>query len=176
MSNSSTQKLIEINEKIKNLKAVKCRITHEKVPIDEKTNLPISKFIGEKVFERIGFCQEEIRNERISCSHTMATELLHDALNLLGENEAEVVKLRSNLMDVIFQIHQLDHQKSDAEKDLAILIEERENKLIGNSDSRIDLAKEKIEDIESKHDKFVDKIATLKDKIVVELEYVIKKL
>lgn len=169
MSNSNTQKLVEINEKIKNLKAVKCRITHEKVQIDEKTNLPISKYIGEKVYERIGFCPKDVREERISCSHTMATEILHSALNLLGEKET-ILNLRNNLMDLVFQIHQLDHQKSDVERDLAILIERKTQNPNKTLETEIDLATEKIKNIENEHDQRVDGIAEVRDQIVIEIE------
>ncbi len=173
MANTNIQKLIEINERIKGLKAVKCGIAHEKVHIDNITNLPVSNYTGEIVYERVGFCSKDLRNERISCSHSMASYILEDALNLLDTESEKIIYLKNNLKDVMFQIYQLDIKKGEAEKRLAILIEKNVNETDEVSEADIKMAREEIEKIKNEHDGRVDEIAEVRNRTVAEIESVI---
>lgn len=175
MRDAIISKLIEIKEKVEDLKAVKCRVNHERVLTDKETGLPLSKYIGEKVYERIGFCPREVREQRISCGHTNAPDILKNALTLLDSEGKDVEILRTELMNVITQIHLLDHRKGDAEKQLAILIEKKNNLPKKSFEKEISPARDAINDLENEHRGYVDKIAEVRDRIVAELETIIKE-
>ena len=174
MSDAEISKLIEIKGKVENLKAVKCRVNHERVVIDKETGVPISTYIGEKAYERIGFCPSEVREQRISCGHTRASYILEDALTLLDSQGKNVKDLRNELNNVTTQIYMLDHRKGDAEKHLAILVEKKLNSSEQSFEKEISLAKDAINDLENEHSDYVDKIAEVRDRIVLELERLIE--
>lgn len=170
MSDATISKLIEMKEKLGKLEAVKCGIAHEKVLIDEQTNLPITTYTGEIVFERIGFCAPETRKKRISCSHTSAPYILQDALMLLEFEGADVEFLKKEFFDVTNQICQLDHKKGDAEADLAKLIAKKQTEPNQQTETEIASANREIKKIENEHAESVDKIAKLRDRIILEIE------
>ena len=175
MNNFERDKFIELYEKIRNLKSVKCRLTHERVQIDQTSKLPIAKNIGEIVYDRIGFCRPEIRNERISCGHTMAHLSLLEAVEIL-ESEGKITDdLRIELDNLTNRIYQLDHKKGDAEKHLAILIEKQFYTPPEVSETNLEAANDAIKEIEIEHDECVKGIGKLHKRIIKEMRILIEK-
>ncbi len=175
MNGDKLNKFIDLRNRIKNLKTVKCRLNHERVLIDKQTNLPISQSVPETVFERIGFCRPEIRRERISCGHTMARYILEDALTLLECEESDIQDLRNDLNETASRIHALDHEKGFAEKRLAELIEKKHFEPEHFLPEDLESAKKEITSIERQHDLCIEKIADVRTSLIIELQRVIEK-
>lgn len=176
MNDDKLNKFIDLRDRIKDLKVVKCRLNHERVLIDKKTNLPVSNSVPETVYERIGFCRPEIRRERISCGHTMARYILEDALMLLDCEESDIQNLRNDLIETANRIHVLDHEKGFAEKRMAELIEKKHFEPEDFLAEDLESAKEEIKLIERQHDLCIEKIAAVRECIIIELQRVIEKL
>ncbi|CAN5292282.1 hypothetical protein BH10ACI1_BH10ACI1_01060 [soil metagenome] len=174
MNDNELRKFIELYEKITNLKSVKCRLMHERVQIDKTSKLPITKNVGEIVYDRIGFCRPEIRNERTSCGHTMAHISLLEAVKLLEAEGNITGDLRKELNNLTNRIYQLDHKKGDAEKNLAVLIEKQFYEPEEVSEKNLE-AVAAIKEIETQHDECVEGLGNLRDQIIKEMRVLIEK-
>jgi len=108
----------ELFENVARLKAVKCRLKHERVLYDGKSDLPIAECLPEMGFQRIGLCSPEIRRERISCGHTMARYALENALSLLAENGVNMIWMfvRDNYCLYIFKLRRFDQAFGEGKK------------------------------------------------------------
>lgn len=173
MDNFEKVQFVELFEKVKNLKTAKCRLRHERVQIDAESNLPVTRHIPETVFDRIGLCTWEIRNERVSCGHTTAHLVLLDAIEILESENRIKEDLRADLDSVLNQIYQLDHKKGDAEKDLAMAIEKRETGADNGFDKTLETAAAAIDEIESQHDECVEGIGKVQARIIDEMQKLI---
>lgn len=172
MENEELDKLIELRGRIEGLKAVKCRVVHERVRLDKESGLPLTRNIFNPVYVRIGLCPPEIRAGMISCGHTMARYALEDALSLLPDSAGKQA-LRDELSGISDGIHALDHQRGDAEKYLAELIEKKHLTPEDFSEKEFERTTARIRSLEQKHSEYVDRIAAVREKILAEIQAVI---
>lgn len=170
MNAGEPEKFSEIYKKVLRLKAVKCRLAHERIRYDTKTSLPIAEILPELGYKNTGFCAPEIRAERINCGHTMARYLLEDALTLLAESGVETENLKSDLDEATNNIHSLDHEKGFAEKRLAQLVEKKYSEPENDLTGEIEKAKNEIKEIENLHSFYVEKIGKVRDSIISEMQ------
>ena len=175
MNDAALKKFNDLLEKIKNLKSVRCGLTHERVLIDKNSKLPITRNIKEIIYDRIGLCRPEIRSERISCGHTTAHLPLLKALEILESEGIIKTDLRTELKRLLNRIYQLDHKKGDAEKHLAILIEKQfyEPEKVLETDFKAAAAA--IREIESQHNEYVERLGKMRDRIIGEMQMLIEK-
>ena len=161
MNADELKNFIALNKKIANLKAVKCRLTHERVKFDAETNLPVAESLPELGYERVGLCPPEIRSERLACGHTMARYLLEDALSILAENGVETDDLKTGLDEATCRIHSLDHEKGFADKHLAQMIEKKYVQPENDFSEQIQTRGDAIKNIENQHNRICPKIANV---------------
>ncbi len=174
MNEIDQAKFIELFATVKNLKTVKCRLTHERVQIDKASNLPVTRHLPETIYDRIGLCPHETRSNRVSCGHTTAHLPLLDAIKMLEPSDSDNHHLWSDFDRILNQIYQLDHKKGFAESDLAVLIEKQINQKEEFSGADLEVAKKVIQEIEVQHDKCVEEIGKVRDRVVVEMQKVIE--
>ena len=174
MNADELKNFIALNKKIANLKAVKCRLTHERVKFDAETNLPVAESLPELGYERVGLCPPEIRSERLACGHTMARYLLEDALSILAENGVETDDLKTGLDEATCRIHSLDHEKGFADKHLAQMIEKKYVQPESDFSKEIQTARDAIKNIENQHTEYVEKIANVRDLIISKMQFFIE--
>lgn len=124
MKDDLLNQLIESREQLTHLKAIACRMAHERVLIDRKTQLPVAGIVPEIEFERVGLCSTARRFGNPACSHTMARYPLENALDIL-EQRGDYGEWRAEFNDLNNTIHLLDHEKGEAEKRLARVIKEK---------------------------------------------------
>ncbi len=177
MNAAELEKFSELYERIARLKAVKCRLAHERILYDKETNLPIPEDLPDEIsYQNIGFCPREIRAERIACGHTMARYLLVNALTLLESNGVETKNLRDDLDEATNNIHRLDHEKGFAEKRLAQLMEKKYSEPDNDLNGEIEQAKNAIKDVENLHSVYAEKIGSVRDSIISEMRSFAQKL
>ncbi len=173
MTESEREKFNELYEKVRNLETFKCRLTHERVQIENSTGLPITRQIPENIYDRIGLCPYEIRSKRVSCGHTMAHIPMLDAIKIL-ESEGRIDQLLSCEFDTeLNKIYQLDHKKGFAESDLAVLIEMHVNGSAEFSETDLINAENAIREIEVQHDECVEGIRKIHTRVVAEMQKLI---
>ncbi len=170
MNAEESEKFNELYEKIAVLKIVKCRLNHERIRYDKKTDLPLAGCLPEFGYTNIGFCPPEIRAQRLACGHTMARYELENALSHLASNGVEIENLQTDLREVTNRIHRLDHQKGFAEKHLAQLVEKKYSEPENDLTEAIEQAKFSIRDIEDQHDECAEKIGQVRDLIIGQMK------
>lgn len=156
------------------LKAVNCRMAHERVLIDGITQLPVAGVIPEMEFKRRGLCDAAKRNKNLACSHTMARYPLENALDVL-ERLGEYGEWRSELNDLNNGIHVLDHIKGEAEKQSARMIEkmrkgEPEKTADCSLDKELFSISKQITEMERRHSTYAAKIEKLKNEILSAID------
>lgn len=176
MRNDLLLQLIESREKLTRLKAIDCRMAHERVMIDRQTQLPVAGIVPEIEFQRVGLCDSAKRFKNPACSHTMARYPLENALNIL-EQCGKYSDWRAEFNDLNNRIHLLDHKKGEAEKHSARMIKRiRETEHIKDrflTEERF-LIKKQITEIEQQHSICVEKIEKLKNNILAAINSAIK--
>ena len=150
------------------LKAVDCRMAHERVLIDHKTRLPVAGIVPEIEFQRAGLCHSAKRLKNPACSHTMARYPLENALNIL-EQFGDFNQWRSAFNNLNNTIHLLDHEKGEAEKHSARIIKSirefdaiKDRFLIAEKS----LITKQITEIERQHSICVEEIEKLRNSIL----------
>jgi hypothetical protein len=161
---------------------VKCRMFHERVVRAAHSNLPVISRFPEASYQRIGLCEPETRARQLGCAHTMSRYRLERAIAELdsGEHESAAKKklLGSELNYLINEIHLLDHKKGDAEKALAIALEEvygMSGSATGDTE-RLRFAENDVRQIEQLHDELVARMGVLKDEVVVQMDKLITQI
>lgn len=173
MNEEEQEKFVELFEIVRNLKTIKCRLTHERVQIDKTSKLPVVRHVSEPVYDRIGLCPHETRSERVSCGHTTAHVPMLEAIRMLEAEGNFDRELWSDFDRILNQIYQLDHKKGFAESDLAVLIEKQVNQPNKYLEiERVD-AENAIKEIEDQHDKYVEGIGKVRDRVISEMQKVI---
>ncbi len=175
MTECDQKKFVGLFETVRNLKTVKCRLTHERVQIDKTSNLPVTKQVPETIFERVGLCPHESRSKRLSCGHTSAHLPMLDAIKMLEDEGIINRELWSDFDKVLNQIYKLDHKKGFAESDLAVLIETEIKKPEEYSENDRQNAENVIKDIEEQHDKCVEKLGKVRDRVFVEMQKLVRE-
>ncbi len=176
MKNDLLNQLIESREQLTRLKAIDCRMAHERVLIDRKTQLPVAGTVPEIEFQRVGLCNSAKRFKNPACSHTMARYPIENALNLL-EHCGKYGDWRAEFNDLNNTIHLLDHEKGEAEKQSARIIKRiRETEQIKDRflTEEQALIKKQIAAIERQHSFCVEKIEKLKNNILAAINSAIK--
>ncbi len=176
MKNDLLNQLIESREQLMRLKAIACRMSHERVLIDRKTQLPVAGIVPEIEFQRVGLCDSAKRSKNPACSHTMARYSIENALDIL-EQCGKYSDWRAEFNDLNNRIHLLDHKKGEAEKHSARIIKRiRETEQTKDRFSMEEpaLIKKQIAEIERQHSLFVEKIEKLKNNILAALNSAIK--
>ena len=184
MKRFELKNIISVQERISNLEGVKCHLTHERVRFDKDTKLPIPHSLDECSFQRLNLCPMEIRTKRLACGHTdvrnFLKEVLYSMTNYKEFDHDEILNLYNDLEKLDNEICALDHRKGFAEMDYAVKIDKVDKN--NNSEKEIkkiledDVIKEKntIREIELQHDKYVDSMVELRDKILSVLDKTIK--
>ena len=175
MDENALDKFIGLRDRIKNLRSVKCKISHERVRIDNATGLPLTRRMPERIFERKGLCPPEIRRKRITCGHTMARYDLVEALEMLEVEGANTKRKCEELNELTDRIHALDHKKGFAEARLGNIVETQVLEPGKFPETELRNVRTEIREIESQHDDCVEKISALCEKILDEMDELINK-
>jgi hypothetical protein len=108
----------------------------------------------------------------------MARIKLENAISQLGTNAGNQTGPASSLGDELNwlnnEIHLLDHRKGAAEKALARLLEAYGVRDLMCQDEILSQAQEKVREMERLHDRYVDRIGTLRDRVVAEMDRLIE--
>lgn len=167
--------LHSLRKEIAALCVVKCRMSHEQVVRARESMLPIASHFPEGSYQRIGLCSPEVRAKRLGCSHTSARIKLQHAIDELnmrdGESNGLGPLLNSELVWLNNQIHLLDHRKGEAEATLARALDEA-YRLGGWKRKEKDLIKAEnaVQELEGTHDEYVERLSTLRDRVVIEID------
>lgn len=166
--------LRSLRREIAALCVVKCRMTHEQVIRARESMLPVVSRVPEGRYQRIGLCSPEVRAKRLGCSHTSARIKLQQAIDELKTSDRENGPgplLSSELVWLNNQIHLLDHRKGEAEATLARVLEEA-YRLDGWKRKGKDLIKAEnaVHQLEETHDKYVERLSILRDRVVIEMD------
>ena len=173
---------IAVRERIAGLQAVKCRLVHERARLEDGLPLRIDRGGPEQTVERVGLCSIQVRRTRLACGHTTARYALAGALQSLlvaqELSDAAFDALWGQLSSTENSIHQLDHQKGDAEKKHAFAIERKT--LAARDELPALVAAERtiaaeIQGIEHAHDACVDEMLAIRDRILQHLDAVIAR-
>ncbi len=174
-------RLRSLRKEIASLRVVKCHMSHERIKRVGEFMLPIVSRFPSGGYQRVGLCSPEVRAERLGCSHTTARIKLQDAISELSigheNNEGQDSELAIELNRLNNQIHLLDHRKSEAEKNLAE-IEEQKYHASDQADKVEELtaAKKVVLELEQLHDKYVEQIGMLKDRVLNSLDRLIQQV
>ncbi|HAS46576.1 MAG TPA: hypothetical protein DCS93_39200 [Microscillaceae bacterium] len=157
--------LEQIKEALKAFKTVACKMYHEKVALDTITGLPETQSSPDGItFTRVSLCAA--RHHRIGCAHTKANSQFNRLLDQLPREEFAALQTQFN--ELINQIYFLDHQKGDAEKQLAML-------LLAPSPDQVTIQQQNtaIEQLEVRHDQLIHQLSILRDEILTQLDQLI---
>jgi len=177
MKNDLLDQLIESREQLTSLKAIDCRMAHERVLIDRRTQLPVAGAVPEFEFERRGLCSAGKRLKNPACGHTMARYRIETALDNLPDH-AEFLRWRGELAVLTDSIHTLDHRKGEAEKQSANLIKNKHHCFEKIEKDRLErqflLIKHQINEMENLHSLFSAQIEQLKNNILAAINEAIR--
>jgi chaperonin cofactor prefoldin len=153
--------LESLRDRIAALHVTRCRMSHERVRVENGAALWVSRGGEERSLVRVGLCSPEVRARNLACGHTMARYVLLDAVGALhaagrlpGRAHDE---LREALENVSNSIHLLDHQKGDAERDAAL-----------SSDA--DRASAEVKRLEEQHDAYAERMRELRAAVLAHLD------
>lgn len=164
------EKLTLLRQQLRELKAIKCEMYHEKMKLDVASNLFVSNANPDALFERTGFCSLTIRKQRIACAHTSARYLLREALSVLKAQDTQNPIFYSSLEQELNRledtIHSTDHQKGNLEKEYATLWNNAQIEEVRKLALRIT-------ELEKIHSDCVDQIDRLRYDIIHKIDNVI---
>lgn len=166
-------RLPSLREEVAALHILKCRMAHERVLRDDASGLPVRRRFPEGDYRRVGLCSPEQRTGRLGCSHSMARMKLGEAIKALaaicGGEDPVSAQFSGELTELDNAIHLLDHRKGEAEKRLAISLEEA-------GDLGVRKAEREINEMETTHDELVEQISRLRDRVVSEIDQRVTEL
>jgi len=160
--------LASLRDEIASLRAVKCRMLHERIvgpTAPQRASVSREPLHN---FERVGLCSPLERGERLGCSHTMSRTKLDRAIDELEPEKAE--QLRHELNWLTNEIHLLDHRKGAAEGRLALARREEGGRCGEVRTIELIRAAEEVERMEQQHDEYVERVGVLRDRVVSEIE------
>jgi hypothetical protein len=154
----SPESLRTLRAQVASLQVIRCRMVHERVRIENGVALRRSGGGAEPALVRLGLCSPEVRGRNLACGHTMARYVLFDAVRALQQDP-----LLEALETVHNAIHLLDHQKGDAERQLALSSEMK---------NVLETARwaSEIERIEQQHDLHVEQIRKIQAAMLAHLD------
>ena len=161
----SADTLQSLRDRIASLQVTRCRMSHERVRIENGAVLRVSRGGTEQSLVRVGLCSPEVRARNLACGHTMARYVLLDAVGALHAagclpDDAHD-ELREALESVCNNIHLLDHQKGDAERELALASE---------MDLKERASEEAVKRLEEQHDAFAGQMRELRGAVLAHLD------
>lgn len=157
--------LLQIKEKLEQFQVVKCDMYHEKIKLDIKTGQPISKETSNgSSYERVNLCGVVERSKRLGCAHSSSNNNFLNLIDELKTNDQEIINFKKRISDLILQIYTLDHKKGELEKELVI-----SNSLDDAKEKTIKV-QEALTDSILAHRKIMNKLKTLKTKLILHLE------
>lgn len=174
-------RLRSLRKEIAALRIVKCHMSHERIRRVGEFMLPVVSRLPGGDYQRVGLCSPERRARRLGCSHTTARVKLQEAVNELntghGNNDEQDLELAARLNWLDNEIHLLDHRKSEAEKRLA-KIEEQKYRSSDQADKSEELlgAKELVLEMERLHDKYVEQMGVLRERVLNSLDNLIRQV
>jgi Aspartyl/Asparaginyl beta-hydroxylase. len=149
-----------------------CRLSHERVKLEN--GMPIRNNGMEDNFPRIGLCNREIRSQQLGCGHTIARYHLRDIIRALQNSGVltteDSATLEQTLDSIANEIQLIDHLKGEEEKNNAILLEQLNGIASQSSDTELLAVVEQIKSMEKQHDAYVDKIGSIRDRVLTYLE------
>ena len=163
-----------LRNEIAAMSILKCRMAHERVVRLADSKQPVFSPGTSGNFRRVGLCSPEVRAERLGCSHTMSRSRLDRAISELGPGMVE--PLTYELDWLTNEIHLLDHRKEEAEARRARAEHEAKR---GREETRgLELLKESeiVKELERQHDRYVERMGVLRERVVSELDKVIAEL
>jgi hypothetical protein len=178
MPADSLESLRALRERIASLGVARCRMIHERVRIENGAALRVSRGEPEPSLVRIGLCSPEVRARNLACGHTMARYVLLDAVRALHAAgrlaEAAHDALEQALESVCNDIHLLDHQKGDAERQLA-LSSEGKHRSCGDAaqeeaTSAAARSAAEVRRLEEQHDAYAERISELQVEVLAHLD------
>ena len=164
MREITLESLGTLRDRIASLRVTRCRMFHERVRVEDGIVLRVSRGEPEPVVVRIGLCSPEVRARNLACGHTMARYVLLDAVQALHAagmlpDDARA-GLQQRLTAVSDAIHLLDHQKGDAERQLALSCEGKQP-CEGAAEVRR---------LEERHDAYAEQIRELQGEVLAHLD------
>jgi hypothetical protein len=118
-----------LRDQVAALRAVPCRLEHERVLIGEEGIRRNRESAGnDPGVVRVGLCPKTVRDSQLSCAHTCARNHLDRAIaasrreGVLSAEEA--AQLHKDLERISLAIHATDWQKNQAEVRYALLLEQ----------------------------------------------------
>lgn len=178
MPADSLESLRALREQIASLQVTRCRMFHERVRVENGAALRVSRGEPEPSLVRIGLCGAEVRARNLACGHTMARYVLLDAVGALHVAgrlpEATHDPLKQALESVCNAIHLLDHQKGEAERQLALSSERKHRSRGGAAEEEgtsaaTDSAAE-VKRLEAQHDAYAEQIRELQGAVLAHLD------
>lgn len=178
MPADSLESLRTLREQIASLRVTRCRMFHERVRVENGAVLRVSRGEPEPGLVRVGLCGPEVRARNLACGHTMARYVLLDAVRALHAAGrlpgAAHDALREALESVCDAIHLLDHQKGDAERQLALSSERRHRSREGAADeegaSAAARSAAEVRRLEEQHDAHAEQIRELQGAVLAHLD------
>jgi len=178
MPADSLDSLRALRERIASLQVTRCRMFHERVRVEDGAALRVFRGEPEPSLVRIGLCGPEVRARNLACGHTMARYVLLDAVRALHAAgrlpEAAHDPLEQALESVCNAIHLLDHQKGEAERQLA-LSSEREHRPCGGAAEEegtgaATRSAAEVRRLEAQHDAYAEQIRELQGAVLAHLD------
>jgi hypothetical protein len=161
----SLEPLRTLRDQIASLQVTRCRMFHERVRVENGVVLRASRGEQETAVVRMGLCSPEVRARNLACGHTMARYVLLDAVQALHAAgmlpHAARDDLHQALTTVSDAIHLLDHQKGEAERQLALSSEGKPQP--GERAAAV-------ESLEERHDAYAEQIRELQRTVLAHLD------
>ena len=104
--------LMALRRRVEVLRPLSCDMAHESIPAGPD-GAPVRSAYSDSGFARVGLCSEAVRATNLSCSHTMARHLLHDAIRQMPGGGADAVVAALHELEQAISL--LDHRRYDAE-------------------------------------------------------------
>ena len=167
---NSINQLVTYRHKLSVMQAIKCGLKHEEVKSD-RIGQPLKLGHPDVTsYERIGFCNQKLRQFNLTCAHTQSRYVIREALAVLKQADpssySNYVALESHLNDMESTIHQLDIQKGEKEKALAVLTDDD----IPSNTLLLTNIRSGIEKITARHNAVVEAVNMLKKEVIKNID------
>ncbi|ELR73785.1 hypothetical protein C900_01395 [Fulvivirga imtechensis AK7] len=166
--------LASYRQQLSIMQAIPCDLKHEEVRLNNEGRPVKLGHPDVTSYERLGFCNAELRHSNITCAHTQSRNIIRQALAALKKTDPDSIygyeALEDQLNALEDTIHQLDILKGDEDKSLAILLEQGPAKDIED----INEIQVRIEDIKLRHREKVTALDQLKRKVILEIDRALK--
>ncbi|HEX8360215.1 MAG TPA: hypothetical protein VF613_08910 [Longimicrobium sp.] len=147
------------------MQVIRCRMVHERVRMEDGAVLRARRGGPRPELVRMGLCSPEVRGRNLACGHTMARYVLFDAVRALQAAGGPHDALLRELESVSNSIHLLDHEKGDAERQLALASE-----MEPPTEGAATLRAAEIKRLEEQHDEFAERMRGLQRTVLAHLD------